>query len=435
MKKSSSTRAPRKRGRAWSTAIAATLLLAWGVPQARPATDAPATAAAEATAYTLADLIAMARQSSPMLAVGRADETLAQAGTITARAWPNPELGIEPGRLRPRNADALSGSSTVLSIGQPIENPWLRDARLQAAQGGVELARARVDALQANLASGIRTRFFEIVRIDEELAAYREDLQLTEQIRERILLRVRTGEAPRFDLVRAESEVEVARKNLLTARLRRLQALAEMRMLVGPVLARDFDIRYAADTTPGYGQAEYLTLRETIVERNPEVGVAKRQFEQAQRQVEVERNSVLPQVTLRAAQERDPEVNITRIGAQVTLPLINRREGPIAEARAQAERARLSLEQRRFETGTAFDAAWQGYSAAQARVQTIQEGILGRARNALDIAEAAYRLGERGILEYLDAQRQFRLARNELIAARFELRSARSEMERLLGLQ
>jgi cobalt-zinc-cadmium efflux system outer membrane protein len=52
----------------------------------------------------------------------------------------------------------------------------------------------------------------------------------------------------------------------------------------------------------------------------------------------------------------------------------------------------------------------------------------------LGTAEAAYRYGERGILETLDAQRQFRAVRNELIAARYAVALTRIELERLTGL-
>ncbi|WP_416384102.1 TolC family protein, partial [Parvimonas sp. M13] len=47
------------------------------------------------------------------------------------------------------------------------------------------------------------------------------------------------------------------------------------------------------------------------------------------------------------------------------------------------------------------------------------------------VAEAAYRFGERGILEVLDAQRTFRAVRNELISARYDLVNAVAEIERL----
>ena len=93
----------------------------------------------------------------------------------------------------------------------------------------------------------------------------------------------------------------------------------------------------------------------------------------------------------------------------------------------------VELVQRRFETEAAFEGAWQAYQVARSQVQAIEGGVLARARQVLAIAEAAYRLGERGILEYLDAQRQFRLVRNDLIAARFDLQRARTELERLAG--
>ena len=122
---------------------------------------------------------------------------------------------------------------------------------------------------------------------------------------------------------------------------------------------------------------------------------------------------------------------VHQLGVHLKVPLLDRREGPIQEAQALAERNRLVLEQKRFEIETSFDAAVQAWRAADAEVRAIESGILERARRVVAIAEAAYRSGERGILEFLDAQRQFRLARNELIQARHGLNVARTELERL----
>jgi cobalt-zinc-cadmium efflux system outer membrane protein len=51
----------------------------------------------------------------------------------------------------------------------------------------------------------------------------------------------------------------------------------------------------------------------------------------------------------------------------------------------------------------------------------------------LKTAEAAYRFGERGILDYLDAQRTFRSVRKDYLTARYDYVSAMLETERLLG--
>ena len=58
-------------------------------------------------------------------------------------------------------------------------------------------------------------------------------------------------------------------------------------------------------------------------------------------------------------------------------------------------------------------------------------GIIREAESALRVAEAAFRLGERGFIEVLDTQRILRSARAELLQAYFEVQSAAAEIDRL----
>jgi cobalt-zinc-cadmium efflux system outer membrane protein len=55
------------------------------------------------------------------------------------------------------------------------------------------------------------------------------------------------------------------------------------------------------------------------------------------------------------------------------------------------------------------------------------------AEAALRVAQAAYRFGERGILDVLDAQRVLRSVRADLIDARYQLQEARVLLDRLTG--
>ncbi len=385
-----------------------------------------------AATYGLDQLIARARAESPLLAVYRAEELAARAGLGTARAYPNPELEYTPGRAQGRAAGSLGGFASGLSISQPIENPALRNARIGTAHSRVDVAIAQTSAARVNLDALVARRFFDLQRIREETQAYAEDLALAEQIRHRVEVRVSTGEAPRFDLIRAESEVAVSRRNLESSALRVRQASYELKRTVSPLLEDDFRIQVAdpATVTP-LDEAAIDALRQRAVQTNTEIEVAMREVERASRQIGVERQSVLPRVSIRGVRDRDPSQVVHQLGVQLTVPLLDRREGPIQEAQALAERARLALEQKRFEIETSFDAAVQAWRAADAEVRAIESGILERARRVVAIAEAAYRSGERGILEFLDAQRQYRLARNELIQARHGLNVARTELERL----
>ena len=70
-------------------------------------------------------------------------------------------------------------------------------------------------------------------------------------------------------------------------------------------------------------------------------------------------------------------------------------------------------------SGSCLNRAWQALQIARRRVEMFEGGIIKEAENAFRIAQSAYRLGERGLIEVLDTQRV--LTRNTcgLIAGTF----------------
>jgi cobalt-zinc-cadmium efflux system outer membrane protein len=282
--------------------------------------------------------------------------------------------------------------------------------------------------------ASVRKASADWLRLAEEEKAAVEDLALTEQIRDRIAVSARAGETARFDLTRAETEMAIARKVLDTVRLRALQTKVELRRVVGASLPDDFQVAARGALPAPLTLDDYERLRVELDERNPDLLAAQTDLKRARQEIQFERTQVLPRVTLRATHELDPSSALTRVGAQVSVPLLDQRQGPIAQAVAAATRAQAALDFKKLEIQQGFASAWLGWQAAQVQLQALDSGIVTRARAILGTAEAAYRFGERGILETLDAQRQFRIVRNELIAARHAVALARIELERLSGL-
>lgn len=143
----------------------------------------------------------------------------------------------------------------------------------------------------------------------------------------------------------------------------------------------------------------------------------------------------MPELSFKLGRDQDPEYEANRIGVAVSIPLFDRRQGQIAQASAIGERNRMALEGRMFELQQQLDAAYRQYDLSRTQVSALESGIVRQAEAALKVAEAAYKFGERGILEVLDAQRTFRAVRNELISARYELINAVAEIERLGALR
>ncbi|MFZ4703707.1 MAG: TolC family protein, partial [Candidatus Methylumidiphilus sp.] len=138
-----------------------------------------------------------------------------------------------------------------------------------------------------------------------------------------------------------------------------------------------------------------------------------------------------PQVTMIGAMERDPGLDRWQLGFSVPLPLWNQRQGQIREATAELSQAEALAIQREFSVLREVENAWNRYRIAHQQVETFEAGLLKQAENSLRVAEAAYRLGERGILDYLDAQRVYRSVSNDYLNARFDRQVALLDLERL----
>ncbi len=379
--------------------------------------------------YTIGRLLSIAEQSSPVLAAARAEARAVRAGILTAQTLPNPTLQVGPSWLCARTTGASGGSGLSMAVTQRIERPDLRQARIQTAALAAQSGDLNVVITENSLFAEIKTRFYNVLRQQEAVQAASEDLALTEQIRERTAVRVRTGEGARFDLIRAEAEAANAAKALERARARLEQARALLREVVGESLPPDFTL--SQDFYRSLPTADYGELLTSLSVDNPVLQRAVTEVERARRQVDVEQWQVMPGVEVYVGRDRNPEFSTTRMGLSLTIPLTDRRAGPIEEARRLVERNEALLEQQRLALRQQFEAVWREYGSARAAVLALENGIIDKARSALTIAESAYRFGERGILEFLDAQRQFRLVRNELIEARFETYAAKAELERL----
>jgi len=129
--------------------------------------------------------------------------------------------------------------------------------------------------------------------------------------------------------------------------------------------------------------------------------------------------------------ENQPDLRFWRAGVTVPIPLWDRRRGQIGEAKAAISESTAVLEQRRLELISAVERAYEQYQLADQQVTSLQSGSLRAAESAVDAAKAAYRFGERGIVEVLDAQRVLQTVRGDLLDAQFARQSALVDLEEL----
>jgi cobalt-zinc-cadmium efflux system outer membrane protein len=110
---------------------------------------------------------------------------------------------------------------------------------------------------------------------------------------------------------------------------------------------------------------------------------------------------------------------------------VNRRQGPIAEATADLTRTSALRSAIEVEIRGSVERAYNAYQIASQQVESFESGVLRGAQAAVDAAEAAFRFGERGIIEVLDAQRVLRSVRQDFLNAQYDRESALIELEQL----
>lgn len=382
--------------------------------------------------FTLKELTAAALNNNPTILIARARQDAADASVITAQAYTNPEIEFGAGPTTSRNSSGETKRNWGLALSQPLEFSALREARKTLAGTGVKSAEVGSDFTKAALKNRVRAAFYQVIQRKSFLELIQSDRKLLEQIKDKVELRVRVGESPRYELIKAETELLAVERDYQTAKIRIEESKGMLRGLIGNSIPVQFEIR---GSMPLNNQLESLGSLQAKIPNSPFIRQAQQLNKSAEAKLGLEQQLRNPGLTLKAGVNQDPDLTSFRIGLAIPLPLWSRREGQIAEATAGIMQAQYQLDNEDLTLQRELESGYQRYQIARQQLLAYESGLLGRAESVLKVAESAYRYGERGILDYLDAQRTYRGVRKDHLAASYDLIASVLEIERLLGIE
>jgi outer membrane protein TolC len=298
----------------------------------RPGTWPPAQW--DLTALTLAALY-----FHPSLDVARAQWRVAQAGVRTAGALPNPTLVVVPQYVA--NAGGSPAWDVTSALDWPIETAGKRGHRIARAEQLERSARLGLDSAAWQVRAALRASLLEFAaasgraeRLRREEAAQGDVVALLEQ-------RVRAGAASaaeaapaRIAALQSAADVAEAERQEREARVRVAEAIGLVPgALEGVELVFPLDAPAAADAAPE-------ELRRQALQERPEVLAALADYEATQAALQLEIARQYPDLRVGPGYEYDQGLNKwSTIGISVELPVMNRNQGPIAEAEARRSEA------------------------------------------------------------------------------------------------
>ena len=383
--------------------------------------------------FTLQDLIDIAKRENPILDVLKAKEDAARSSVVTAESYLNPEieLGTGPSRFRTPNYSANQRRNYGVNISQPLEFPNVRGAKKAVAESRVNYASSVTEATMINLSLQIKKAFYDVLQNEAVLKIAEGDRDALKNIREKVALRVEVGEAPRYELIKADTELVAAQRDADAALLRISESKFYLRGLVSKSLTDSFGL---VGSLPPSDINLNADLLKNEITKSPKLKQIKASADIAENRLRLEEKLINPGLTLNAGVDQDPDITSYRFGVSIPIPIWNQRQGQIGEAAAGYRELQAQYTDQELALKRDIESAFQRYLIAQQQVKTFESGLLTQAESVLKVAEAAYRYGERGILEYLDAQRTFRLVRKDYLASKYDYIVAILEIEQLLGM-
>jgi cobalt-zinc-cadmium efflux system outer membrane protein len=386
------------------------------------------------------DVVQLALEHNPAMtgAQGFIDQ---QRGHQTAAgAYPNPSVIGNAGYGEIRDTGRADIQSMLtrqslteynMTVGQPMEWPAMRAARQRAADAGVATANAGFVEARLNLVAQVKVAFYDLLLAQQNASLARQNLDIVEGVARIVKARVKSGEAPQFEAIKAEVEVLKARQLLVRAD----NSVRVNRVVVDTFTAGKLGLSYSVEGEFAGMRKEIQidSLMTRMLNQHPTLQRLLQSVEQSEWKVEFERQSRVPSVTVNGSYWREIGREAFQGGLTIPTPIWYRRQGEIASALGSKRREEAELLRARNELVRAIHQHYQDARTTAELIDVFDKGLLRQAQEALRLAQFSFQQGASSLLEVFDAQRVQRQIQMDYAQARYELSVSLTRLERAVG--
>jgi outer membrane protein TolC len=386
-------------------------------------------------------LLEFARSRHPEFAALRAEAAAAAERIEPAGALPDPMFRTELRDITNEGRDASSNllppriGSTRYIFSQSV--PWFgkRDLRRDVAGAGADEAQARARAGWMELATRIKLTYAQHHVHLVSIRYAQENLDLMRRVAEISRTRYASGFGSQQDALRAQSEIIAMETDLVMLQGESEQAAARIRALLGRPENLTLRPPEKLRTLPPPARLEMAALENRLKANNPQLAADDARITGAEKGRELVERNRYPDVSF--------GVSPTQVGKRVAewelmlelnIPLQQEsRRAQEREAELMVDAARLRRQGNLNQALAELSESLAGLEVARRLESLVGGGLLPQAEVNLNAALAAYENGRADFAAVLDAHRQLRRARGELVKARGDQQIRLAEIEKMVG--
>ena len=376
-------------------------------------------------AVTRAEAETAALSAGTRVALARADTAAALARLLSARAIPNPTLGAVYSKATPQK-------HVTLDI--PLFDAlWTRGLRVGQASASARASRLLFVSERIAALVEVDTTYTRALAADARFRLSRQTARDADSLRKMTVSRRDAGDASDLDVDLA-TVVSGQQLNATTAdSLSYMGAVLTVQTLMGisadsqaivladslaltpldtMVLRRTLDGGATAITVPPAVSTAAITSQPSGIGATASVVAAEATLQAAELGIALQKRSMylLPSISI-GVEFGDPSGSepgyLPLIGLSVPLPLFNRNQGPIAEAKAERDRAQVQLVAARLEARQRLIEGVREREQLIAKIARDRDLVI-RAQRVADRSLTAYREGASALPAVLEARRTAR---------------------------
>ena len=375
--------------------------------------------------------------ANPTLRAGQIGIDESRAQEITANLRPNPNLTILADQIDPFNGGPPHGAFAYLlssgNVSQLWERQHKRGLRLESAQKATAIATSGQADLERNLLFNLRGAFVQTLQEKAILTLAKENLAYYDHVLDVNRERYKAGGIAQVDLKRLElqrvqylSDLQTAEVNLRVAKIQLLMLLndqtpVEQFDVIGP-----FDF---AEQLPPLND-----VRQAALDTRPDLKAAFQSVDKAKTdyRLSVANGSTDPILGFDIG--RNPPID-TYVGFSVSIPLriFDRNQGEKRRTQLDIDRNDRLAAAARAQVFNDVDSAYATVNSAVILLKPYKGQYLEEASSVRDTISFSYQHGAASLLDFLNAQADYRSVQVNYLNLVASYLSAASQLNLAVG--
>lgn len=395
-----------------------------------------------AETITLDQAMNIAIMNNPQLRAVQSKLGISEAQIITANTRLNPSLLSDNG---------VAEKTYRLGIEQTFELGGKRKKRTALANSNKDIVSIEILTALLDLRSDVRSAYIQLYNAQQRYNTANEVLANANKLLDVAMKREKAGQIAGLDVLQAEITTLTAKNELQRSQLGKNKAFNELNAILGQALLYDVALS-APSLLVEFADAKSIQkerddcvlfkLLQLAFATRPEIKNIYKNIEASNRQIEVARSKIIPDLSLTAGPDMvlaggEDSNSIDKgvfVMANVDIPVFNRQRGPINEAIARKCQYEKELEATKNRITLEVKNAYSEIISNAESIRIYENELMPKADEVVQKSRRSFEEGKSTILIPLAAQQAYINTKFGYIMMKNDYQQAVSDLERALGI-